>query len=224
MIIKDYKFLASKSSGDVSAILIQPQSATHLYIFAHGAGASMIHQSMQSYSEALADQNIASLRFNFPYTEQGKKSISPKPILYSTIRSAFDFADSIASGLPMIAGGKSMGGRMTSTVLSELADDRIKGLVFFGFPLHAPGKDSLERADHLFNVTKPMLFLQGERDKLAKPDLMKELDHKLGKQSTLVLFPFADHSHKVPKKSGKTNEELQIELAKSTRSWLNNLI
>ncbi|MCB0279482.1 MAG: alpha/beta hydrolase [Calditrichaeota bacterium] len=215
-----YQFKASENSGNVSAILYLPSDVKILYLFAHGAGAPMQHKSMEAYSTALADLGIATLRFNFPYTEQGKKSISPKPVLYKTLRSAIDFADSLKLGLPIFAGGKSMGGRMFSNALSESPDDRVKGLIFFGFPLHAPGKDSLDRAEHLLKLQLPMLFLQGDRDKLANPDLMRELDKQLGKRSSLLMIEFADHSHHVPKKSGRTDQDVLQEMSKTIVNWI----
>jgi len=221
-IVRNIKFTASKSSGDVSGILILPEKPKFLLVFAHGAGAGMNHPFMEKVSHYLADESIATLRFNFPYTEKKKKSPDPAPILMETVRSAVRAALENAGDIPIFTGGKSMGGRMTSMAASDQTKagmEKVKGVVFFGFPLHAPGKPSNERAEHLFNVNVPMLFLQGTRDKLADLELLKPVIKKLGKKATLYIIEGADHSFHVPKSSEKDDEEVLKEIAMKVAGW-----
>jgi uncharacterized protein len=152
-------------------MLMTPDNSEKLLVFAHGAGAGMTNSFMQKMSEQLAGHGIATFRYNFPYMEKKKKSPDPKGIVLSTIRSAVDEARKQLPGIPLFAGGKSFGARMTSTAESE-NDLDVKGIVFFGFPLHPPGKPSDERAVHLNKVKVPMLFLQGTRDSLADLKLL----------------------------------------------------
>ena len=220
--VHNIKFTASKSSGEVSGILILPEKPIFLLVFAHGAGAGMQHPFMEKVSGYLAEEGIGTLRYNFPYVEKKKKSPDPAPILMETVRSAIKTASEYAGDIPILAGGKSMGGRMTSMAASN-ADkpgmEKIKGIVFFGFPLHAPGKPSNERAEHLYNVKVPMLFLQGTKDKLADLNLLKPVIKKLGKKAALYIFETADHSFDVPKSSGKNDEDVLKELVKKVADW-----
>lgn len=221
--ISEHRFLASNSSGEVSAILMQPEQARWLLVFGHGAGAGMHSNFMQQVAEYLAEVGIATFRYHFPYMEQGKKAPNPPPILMATVRSAVAKASELAAGLPLIAGGKSLGGRMTSNAAAKEPLAGVHGIIFFGFPLHAPGKPSSDRAEHLSNVTLPMLFLQGTRDKLADLELLSPVCQKLGARATLEIFEDADHSFHVPKRSGKTDEQIQRELAQKVVAWTDKL-
>ncbi len=225
MIERDLHFTASKSSGEVSAILMRPENAHSLLVLAHGAGAGMRHTFMTGVAQSLARHGIASFRYQFPYMEQGKRAPNPQSILVETVRSAIGAAREYSGDLPLIAGGKSLGGRMTSTAASEEALPGIRGIVFFGFPLHAPGKPSNERGEHLFKVGLPLLFLQGTRDKLADLTLLRPLCDRLRAkgQAELHVIDGADHSFHVPKKSGRTDEDILEELGKVVADWASNL-
>lgn len=219
----DSSFLATRSSGEVSAIYLRPQDAKWLLVFAHGAGAGINHKFMNTAANKLADHGIATFRFNFPYMEKGKKSPDPQPILKKTVRSAIETATDLAGGLPILAGGKSLGGRMTSMAASENPLPNVKGIVFFGFPLHAPGKPSAERAEHLMKVTVPMLFLQGTRDNLADLNLLQPVCRKLGDKSTLHIVEGGDHSFHLPKSAGRYDEEVIAELAETVAEWVSGI-
>ncbi|MGH2574481.1 MAG: alpha/beta hydrolase family protein [Ignavibacteria bacterium] len=221
---KSFRFLATKSSGEVGAILMQPEKAEWLMVLAHGAGAGMQNKFMEKISIELVNNGIASFRYNFPYMEHGKKSPDPKPIILMTIRSAVEAAAKILPGIPILAGGKSFGGRMTSTADSENHLINIKGIVFFGFPLHPPGKPSAERAEHLFKVSVPMLFLQGKRDSLADLKLLKPICKKLGTRAHLHIIEGANHSFHMPKSSGINDDDVIKELAEKVKEWAVKLI
>jgi predicted alpha/beta-hydrolase family hydrolase len=216
-------FVATQSSGEVSAIYVCPRNAKWLLVFAHGAGVDMNHKFMDTASSKLADHGIATFRFNFPYMEKGKRSPDPQPILKKTIRSAIETASGLAGGLPIIAGGKSLGGRMTSMAVSESPIPNVRGLVLFGFPLHAPGKPSADRAAHLMNANVPMLFMQGTRDNLADLNLLKPVCRKLGDRATLHIVEGGDHSFHSPKNAGRSDEEVIGELAKTVSEWSEKL-
>ncbi|MGO9121068.1 MAG: alpha/beta family hydrolase [Desulfomonilaceae bacterium] len=225
MIELDLHFTASKSCGEVSAILMRPENAHSLLVLAHGAGAGMRHTFMTGVAQSLARHGIASFRYQFPYMEQGKRAPNPQSILVETVRSAIHAAREYSGDLPLIAGGKSLGGRMTSTAVSEEALPGIRGIVFFGFPLHAPGKPSNERGEHLFKVGLPLLFLQGTRDKLADLTLLRPLYGRLRSQgqAELHVIDGADHSFHMPKKSGRTDDDVLEELGKVVADWASNL-
>lgn len=221
--VSEHTFLATKSSGDVSAILMRPAGAEGLYVFAHGAGAPMQHRFMEAVSEGLAGRRMATFRFQFPYTEAGRKAPNPAPILARTVRSAVAEAARLAPDLPLVAGGKSMGGRMTSTAAAAEPLPGVLGLVFFGFPLHAPGSPSSDRGAHLADVGLPMLFLQGTRDRLANLDLLRPLLAGLSPEPRLELVEEGDHSFHVPKRSGKTDEEVVDDLCVTFTDWFSGL-
>ena len=183
----------------------------------------MQHPFMQATAEQLAAQDIATFRYQFPYMEKGKKSPDSRATLIETIVSAVTAAKKAARGLPLLAGGKSMGGRITSLVASEGRIPDIQGLIFFGFPLHAAGRPSSERGAHLADVKVPMLFLQGTRDKLAELDLIKLLCRSLGKRATLHIVEGGDHSFHVLKRSGRTDEDVLDELGQAVGSWVSRL-
>ena len=203
----------------VAALLLRPADAHCLYVFAHGAGAGMQHRFMESASARLAGHGIASLRYQFPYMEAGSRRPDSRGTLLATVRAAVRAAADAAPDLPLLAGGKSMGGRMTSLAAAEAPLAGVRGLVFFGFPLHPAGRPSIERADHLARVQLPMLFLQGERDRLADLDLLRPVCAGLRERATLHVVPDADHSFHVPKRSGRTDDEVLAELAATVAQW-----
>ena len=225
MIEQEIHFIASKSSGEVSAVFMRPENARWLMVLAHGAGAGMRQAFMAGLAQSLAEHGIASFRYQFPYMEQGKRAPDSQPILLATVRSAVTAAREHGRDLPLLAGGKSLGGRMTSTAASQEALPGVQGIVFFGFPLHAPGKPSDERGEHLFKVRLPMLFLQGTRDNLADLALLRPLCDRLQAQGQVRLHVIdgADHSFHVPKKSGRTDEDVLEELGKVVANWASNL-
>jgi predicted alpha/beta-hydrolase family hydrolase len=217
---KNFKFQASKSSGDVSAVMTEPGDAKSLLVLAHGAGAGMNHPFMEALAGKLAEEKIAVFRYQFPYFENGKRSPDPPNILTATVKAAIETASAKVKDLPLFAGGKSLGGRMTSTAASKEPLPNVKGIIFFGFPLHAPNKPSSDRAEHLFRVNVPMLFLQGTRDKLADLTLLKPICKKLKEKAELHIIEGADHSFHVLKSSGKTDEQIIEELAKTASGWM----
>ena len=220
---KQTEFLATESSGKVSAIVQRPRGARWLYVLAHGAGAGMDHPFMQTVADRLYDAKVATFRFNFPYVEAGKKRPDPPAVIEKTIRSAVDAAAKAARGLPMIAGGKSMGGRLTSVAQAKDPLPGVVGLAFLGFPLHAPNKPSDTRAAHLKDVKIPMLFLQGTRDSLANLDLLAPICKSLRKRATLHIIEGGDHSFKVPKRSGRTEDEVMDELIIAFITWAESM-
>jgi uncharacterized protein len=219
----ELRFVASKSSGEVSAIFDRPDGARFLLVFGHGAGAGMRHRFMETASASLAAQGIASLRYQFPYVEARSRRPDPQPVLRATVRSAVQTARDLAPGLPLLAGGKSMGGRMTSLACAEDGLPDVAGLVFFGFPLHPAGAPASDRAAHLERVPIPMLFLQGTRDKLADLTLLRPALERLGARATLHVVDGGDHSFAVPKRSGRSAEEVIEELARTAAAWAERL-
>lgn len=212
-------------SGDnieVSGLLNKPAKAHSLLVVAHGAGAGMTHPFMENLSQELAKKGIATLRFNFPYMEKGRKSPGSKKEAMATLAAAVEEGIRNSDGLPVFLGGKSYGGRMATHALAEgtIQADKVKGLIFFGFPLHAPGKPGIERAAHLPEVNCPMLFLQGTRDKLAERDLIKEVTSGLP-GATLHMYEGADHSFHVLKRSGTTDEAIVAQMTDDALTWLN---
>ena len=200
----------------VSAIVTLPQKATHLFVLAHGAGAGMRHPFMERMTQHLAASGIAALRYQFPYTEAGRKRPDTPALLQATVRAAVSAGESF--GLPLIAGGKSMGGRMTSQAAAESPLPRVRGLVFLGFPLHPPGVRAASRGEHLARVRLPMLFLQGTRDKLAELDLLTPLIRTI-ERATLLVIDGADHGFHVPRSSGRTDDDALVEMASAVASW-----
>ncbi len=218
MSTRELRFVASQSSGEVSALLLRPNDARWLLIFGHGAGVGMRHAFMQGMSERLAAHQIASFRYQFPYMEKGSPRPDPRPVLMACVCSALAAAHEAAGDLGMLAGGKSLGGRMTSMAAAQ-SSLPVQGLVFFGFPLHAAGKPSTDRADHLSTVRPPMLFLQGTRDRLAELELLKPVCARLGERATLHVIEGADHSFEVLKRSGRTHAQVLDELAQTVAAW-----
>jgi len=209
---------------DVSGLLLRPTDARLLYVLAHGAGAGMRHPFLEAISQRLAEQGIATLRYQFRYMEQRSRRPDPPAVAAATVRAAVVEAARFAPGLPLVAGGKSFGGRMTSTAQGEEPLPGVRGLVFLGFPLHPPGRPDDTRAEHLARVTIPMLFLQGTRDEFADLELLRPVVKRLGDRATLHLVEGGDHSFKVPKKSGRSEGEVMGELARAIVTWSLKLV
>jgi uncharacterized protein len=220
---EEIRFEAGMSAGTVSGILMRPPDARWILVFAHGAGAGMRHPFMESVSELLADRGVGSLRYQFPYMEKGSGRPDPRPVLLQTVLAAVQTAADLSEGIPLIAGGKSMGGRMTSMTVAQHSLPGVRGLVFFGFPLHPPGKPSVERAEHLSKVQVPMLFLQGTRDALADLTLLRPVCRQLGSRATLHIEEGADHSFHVMKSSGMTNSDKLLRIVEVMLEWLDRL-
>ncbi len=218
----EIKLPATPEKGEVSALLVRPEDATHLLVLAHGAGTHMRHATLQTIAERLADARIATLRYNFPYTEYGKRRDSPA-VCTATVRSAAAAARRIAPDLPLLAGGHSFGGRMTSTAASESPLEGINGLVFFAFPLHQPRNPDTTRANHLSSVTVPMLFLSGTRDPLADASLLRTVCVKLGKLAALHPLDTADHGFRILKRSRQSTEDVFTEMARVTADWASRI-
>jgi uncharacterized protein len=215
----DIQLVVSDKIGSVSAILVRPPDAWLLYVLAHGAGAGMRHRFLESISEALAGRGVATLRYQFPYLEAGRRRPDYPSVLQATVRAAVAKAAELEPDLPLIAGGKSLGGRMTSGAAAETPLAGARGLVFLGFPLHAPGQPSTGRADHLDRVDVPMLFLQGTRDDFARLDLITDVCEGLEPNATLHVVDGGDHSFGVLKRSGRTPSEVMGELVDTTVEW-----
>ena len=205
--------------GEVSALLRRPQKARWLLVLAHGAGAGMSHPFMEKLTDEFAAIDVATFRYQFPYMEERRRVPDPPGVLTATVVAAVRAAAQAAPGLPLLAGGKSMGGRMTSQAAAQHPLEGVQGLVFFGFPLHPPNKLGTKRADHLPKVTVPMLFLQGTRDALADLKLLRPICAKLGSRATLHIIEGADHSFHMLKSSGTTDEQVLRELAETAASW-----
>ena len=204
----------------VSGLLLRPPDAKALYLFAHGAGAGMAHKAMESSAQGLAARGIATLRFQFPYMEKGSSRPDPPRIAHAAVRAAAAKAVELAPDLPLFAGGRSFGGRMTSQAQALDPLPQIRGLAFVGFPLHPAGKPGIERAEHLTQVQTPMLFVSGDRDALAELDLLKPVVASLGDRATLRLVAHADHSFKVAAKSGRTSAETEAEALDALAGWM----
>jgi predicted alpha/beta-hydrolase family hydrolase len=204
----------------VSGLLLQPAGAKALYLFAHGAGTNMTHRSMQSNAEGFAERAVATLRYNFLYTERGGKRPDSPKLAHAAVRAAAAMAVELAPDLPLFAGGRSFGGRMTSQAQAEEALPGVRGLVFLGFPLHPAGKPGGDRAEHLAGVGVPMLFVSGTRDALAELELLEPAVAKLGDLATLHLVDQADHSFRVAAKSGRTNDEAEADALNAAASWM----
>ena len=208
---------------EVSALLVAPANPRALYVLAHGAGAGMRHAFMEAMAQRLAARDIATLRYQFPYSEQGSRRIDPEPLLLDSVRAAVAMGREEAGGVTLLAGGKSMGGRMTSRAAAAAPLEGVSGLVFLGFPLHPAGQPGVTRAEHLSKVALPLLFLQGTRDTLAELDLLRPVVDKLGARATLHVVEHADHMFHVLKKSGRSDEQVKDELADTVAQWSGTL-
>jgi predicted alpha/beta-hydrolase family hydrolase len=206
--------------GDVSALWLRPDAARAALVLAHGAGAGMRHAFMESVAQRLAARGIATLRFQFPYMERGTRRPDPPSLAVSAVRAAVDVARKHADSLPLFAGGKSFGGRMTSTAAAQAPLEGVRGLVFLGFPLHASGNPGAERGAHLRDVALPMLFLQGTRDPLADLARVRPLCASLGARAKLHVVEGGDHSFHVLKSSGRSDDAVLDELADTVAGWI----
>src|SRR5256886_8694404 len=203
--------IAVGERGDVSGLLLRPDGARLLYVLAHGAGAGMRHPFLEVVAQRLAERSIATLRYQFPYMEQRGRRPDPPAVAAATVRAAVIEAARVAPGLPLVAGGKSFGGRMTSTAQAEAPLPGVRGLVFLGFPLHPRGRPDDKRAEHLAQVRVPMLFLQGDRDEFADLTLLRPVVQRLGERATLHLVEGGDHSFHGLKRSGRTDADFRTE-------------
>jgi len=204
----------------VSALLLRPDGAKALYLFAHGAGAGMTHKAMESNAHGLSDRGIATLRYQFLYMEKGSRRPDPPRLAHAAVRAAAAEATRQAPDLPLFAGGRSFGGRMTSQAQSDEALPTVRGLGFLGFPLHPAGKPGIERADHLSRVQVPMLFVSGDRDALAELDLLENVVAGLGDRAFLHLVQNADHSFKPAARSGRTAADIEDEALNAMTDWI----
>jgi hypothetical protein len=218
--VRDLRFAAG--AHEVSARLVRPEDARWLLVLGHGAGAGMRHPFLEAVVERLAARGVATFRYQFPYMERGLRRPDHRSVLEAAARAAVSRASEAAEGLPILAGGKSMGGRMASRAAAAEPLPGVRGLVFLGFPLHPVGKPGTERADHLTDVGVPMLFLQGTRDRLAELDLLRPVCARLPR-ATLHVVEGGDHSFHVLKRSGRTDDEVLDELADAVRDWAASL-
>jgi predicted alpha/beta-hydrolase family hydrolase len=216
------KFIATAEKGEVSSILIRPDDAKWLLVLGHGASTTMRHSTLQTIAERLADIGIATFRYQFPYMERGGGGRESQAVALATVRSAVAAAHEAAGDLSILVGGHSYSGRMSSLTAAEAPIEHVRGLVFFAFPLHPSGKEGTERAEHLDDVTAPMLFLSGTRDKLAVLDLLVPVCENLGDKATLHLLDTADHGFKVLKRR-KTEEDIFVEMTRVLSEWIETL-
>jgi uncharacterized protein len=208
------------SANVVSALLLRPSAARACFVFAHGAGAGMAHQFMEQVASGLCDRGIATLRYQFPYMEKASKRPDPPAIAHAAVRAAVEEAARCCSGLALIAGGKSFGGRMTSQAQAIAPLAGVRGLAFLSFPLHPAGKPSDARAKHLSDVDVPMLFVQGTRDKLAELQLLEPAVKRLGTPASLHLVQQADHSFHVLARSGRNDRDAMREVVDTLSAWI----
>ena len=220
----DLDIHAGATIGKVSGILLRPPNAWATFVLAHGAGAGMRHRFLESIAQALAERGIATLRHQFPYAEAGTRRPDPPGILEATVRAVVAKAGEVMPELPLFAGGKSLGGRMTSSAMARRPLEGVLGLVFLGFPLHPPKQPAVTRAEHLDRVESPMLFLQGTRDDLADLGLITSVCGRLGHRATLHVVEGANHSFSVLKRSGRSDAEVMEELAVTISQWLKNQV
>ena len=208
----------------VSGLLESPSGARACFVLAHGAGAGMAHPFMAAIATGLEERGIATLRYQFPYMEKGGKRPDPPKLAHATVRAAVEEAIRLMPDIPLIAGGKSFGGRMTSQAQTAEPLRGIQGLAFLGFPLHPAGRPAQDRGKHLFDVQIPMLFLQGTRDALAALDELEPLCKALGRRATLKLFQDADHSFHVPARTGKKDPQIRGEMLDALAQWIESTI
>ena len=214
--------LADKAT--ISALLIRPPQARACYVLAHGAGAGMTHRSMETIAIGLGERGVASLRYQFPYMEKAGKRPDPPAVAHAAVRAAVAEAARRCPTLPLFAGGKSFGGRMTSQAQATAPLPGVRGLAFLGFPLHPAGKPSSERAEHLARIKIPMLFLQGTRDALAELSLLQPVVKGLGRSATQHLLKEADHSFHVLVRSGRNDREVMNEALDAFAAWVDTVL
>jgi len=218
--VEAQKLIIPTSDASVSGLLLRPSEAKALYLFAHGAGVGMAHPGMEANARDLADRGIGTLRYQYPYMERGGGRPDAPRIAHATVRAAAAAAESLAGDLPLFAGGRSYGGRMTSQAQALAPIAGVIGLVFLGFPLHPAGAPATERADHLDDVKVPMLFVSGERDALAEMSLLKATVERLGDRAELFVIRDADHGLRVPARSGRTSADAQAEALDRVAGWI----
>jgi predicted alpha/beta-hydrolase family hydrolase len=211
---------AVDAERQVSGLLVTPARAKAMLVLAHGAGAGMRHPFLAAMAAALAERGIATLRYQFPYMEAGKGRVDSPAVAEATVRAAVAEANRHAGRLPIFAGGKSFGGRMTSQAAAARPLEGVHGIAFLGFPLHPPGKPGVERGAHLARVGVPMLFLQGTRDEFADLALLRPTVARLGAMATLHLVEGGNHSFKVPAATGRTDADVRAELADALARWI----
>lgn len=223
-VLQELEISLDAADGSVPGLLLRPPDAWLLYVLAHGAGAGMRHRFMEAMADALATRGIATLRYQFPYMEAGGHRPDPPPVLQAAVRAAVAEAARRAPDLPLVAGGKSLGGRMTSGAQAHDPLAGVRALVFLGFPLHPPKQPGVSRAEHLGAVAIPMLFLQGTRDELADLGLITDVCRDLGPEATLHVVEGANHGFEVLKRSGRTEEEVRTELVRTIEEWCRALV
>lgn len=215
--------IAVGPTGHISALLIRPRGERACFVFAHGAGAGMAHPFMEAIADGLAERAVATLRYQFPYMEKGSKRPDTPPVAHAAVRAAVAEAARLYPGLPLIAGGKSFGARMTSQAQAGAPLPNIAGLAFLGFPLHPAGKPSVDRAAHLADVKIPMLFLQGTRDTLAELKLLEPVVKELGRKATLHVVEGGDHSFHVLARSGRKDADVITEICDAMAAWIGKI-
>ena len=217
---KEVQFGVNERAGAVSGLLLKPDNAQALLVLAHGAGAGMRHHFLEHVAVKLAAAGVATLRYQFPYMEKRVKRPDPEAVLLETVRAGIVAAKKLAGGLPLFAGGKSMGGRMTSLAAARQPLAEVRGLVFFGFPLHAAGKPGADRGSHLSAIDAPMLFVQGSRDALAELRLLKPLCAKLGTRAELYVIEGGDHSFHMLKTAGRSDDDVLDDAVEKAAQWM----
>lgn len=223
MIISEHSFLATEEKGEVSAILMRPDDAEYLLVLGHGAGADMRHANMEAIAIAMSEAKIATLRYNFSFKEYGKGRESQKTSV-ATVEAAIGFAGELVTDLPLLAGGHSYGGRMTSWAAAEGKIDSVTGLIYFSFPLHAPGKPSKDRANHLKDIKQTMLFLSGDRDTLANTTLLKEVLEELSTKASIHWLETANHGYKTLKRTRINPLTIFQEMSAAVNHWKNHTL
>ena len=208
------------ASGGVSGFWDRPDDATACLVLAHGAGAGMAHPFVEAVARGLDERGVATLRFQFPFMEAGSRRPDSPAVAQATVRAAIEAGTRLAPDLPLFVGGRSFGGRMASQAQAADALPGVRGLIFFGFPLHPAKKPAIARAAHLDDVRVPMLFLQGNRDALAAPELIADVVDRLGADATLVMVEGADHAFHVPKRSGRTDAAVLASMLDATAAWI----
>jgi predicted alpha/beta-hydrolase family hydrolase len=216
--------IAVKTNEVVSGLLLVPERQSACFVLAHGAGAGMTHPFMASIATGLCERGIATLRYQFPYMEKGSRRPDPPSVAQAAVRAAVAEARARLPSVPLFAGGKSFGGRMTSQAQAAGTLSGVLGLGFLGFPLHPAGKPSISRAEHLRRVDVPMLFLQGTRDALADPSLIQQVTMDIGQRASLAMIADADHSFHVPARTGRTDAEVRTELLDLLAAWMNRVV
>jgi len=218
--VKELQFIINAKAGVVSGLLQKPENSQALLVLAHGAGAGMWHKFMNDTAAGLAARGVATFRFQFPYMEKRIKRPDSEAVMLDTVRAAVAAAHKLSEGLPLFAGGKSMGGRMTSLAAAQEPLSHVRGLVYFGFPLHALGKPGADRGSHLAAIDIPMLFLQGSRDGLADLKLLRPLCRKLGKQAELYVVEGGDHSFHLLKSAKRSDAQALNDVVEKAAAWI----